>query len=109
MAKRTYVTMMSLFLILSLSACPSEKGGKIEGNIFEAYEVNQNLQRYAVKTETEQIIKMDEQGNIGLPDGCIPIHSTIEAFHQTIETMGQEKEQYYSRLVHHKSYRGLDG
>ncbi|MYL70208.1 hypothetical protein GLW00_05065 [Halobacillus litoralis] len=64
---------------------------------FEASEVNQNLLSYAVKMENEQIIKMDEHGYNELPDGGIPIQSTIAAFHQTIETMGQEAEQFYSK------------
>ncbi|WP_394218564.1 DUF6612 family protein [Halobacillus trueperi] len=70
----------------------------------EASEVNKDLQSYAVKTGTDQIIKIGGQGNKGLPEGGIPIQSTIDAvhqmepmaFHQTIESVAQITEQYYT-------------
>ncbi|MBN9655537.1 hypothetical protein J0K78_14735 [Halobacillus sp. GSS1] len=95
MAKRNYVTMMSLFLILLLIACGSEKDGKMEGILSKDSEVNQSLQSYVDKTETEHEA----------------VHQVkLMTLHQTNETMGQETEQYYSNKgLYMTNLQGMDG
>lgn len=102
--KKSSMIITTLLLVMILSACSSTEGKKIEEVITKSSEVSENLESFAVKTESEQTIHLESGENNGLPPGGIPITSTIdaihqvepEAFYQTVETMDQVTEQYYT-------------
>ncbi|ARI76732.1 DUF6612 family protein [Halobacillus mangrovi] len=97
-----------LMVMLLISACSSTEGEKIKEVYTKSTEASKNLKNFAMKMKTEQIINTgeknsEEKTNSPVPTE-IPITSTIYsemqveplAFHQTVETMGQTIEQYYS-------------
>lgn len=104
MLKKSSVVITTLLLVLTLSACSSTEGKKIEEVLTKSSDVSENLESFAVKTESEQTIQLESNETNGLPQGGIPIVSTIdavhqvepEAFYQTVETMDQVTEQYYT-------------
>lgn len=104
--------MVLISIILSvtlLTACSSTEGTKIENIYTKASEASKNLDNFAMKVESEQLIETgkdegsSEENPSSVPYGG-PITSTIVsemqkeplAFHQTVKTMGQTIEQYYS-------------
>ncbi|KHE68247.1 DUF6612 family protein [Halobacillus sp. BBL2006] len=108
MKKKLTLAISILMMLLFISACSSTEGAKIEEVYTKSAEATENLKSFAMKMETEQVVKMgeestDSEANSPVPTG-VPITSTIDsemnveplAFHQTVKTMGQEMEQYYS-------------
>lgn len=99
--KTTLGIIAGLLFILVMTACSSTEGAKIEEVFTKSSEVSKDLESFAITMESEQTI---DTGMDTLPEGGIPISSKIdavhqtdpEAFHQTIHTMGEEIEQYYS-------------
>lgn len=107
--KKKWLIFISLLVMgFIVSACSSTEGQKLEEIYANATEASENLDSLAMTIESEQTFEVEGEDGSGetnspLPTD-VPIQSTIEsemqmdpvAFHQTIETMGQSMEQYYT-------------
>lgn len=108
MKKKWLIFISLLAMGFIISACSSTEGQKLEEIYANATEASENLDSLAMTIESEQTFEVEGEDGSGESNSPlqtdVPIQSTIEsemqmdpvAFHQTIETMGQSMEQYYT-------------
>ncbi|MCA1011037.1 DUF6612 family protein [Halobacillus halophilus] len=110
MKSKLFILISTLTAFILISGCASSEGEKVEDIYSKAAEASKNLENFAMKVKSKQIIDTGmETGNENgsedsLVPGSIPIVTTIDskmqtdpiAFHQSVEMMGQTIEQYYT-------------
>lgn len=107
MKKTFFILLSGIIVTLLMSACSSTEGEKLQEIYSKSAEASENLESFAMSISSEQIIKMEGDSSeeaSAFPTG-MPITTTIDskiqtepmAFHQTINTMGQTIEQYFTQ------------